>query len=82
MSLQNPIGINILTALASKFEADRNVSVANLSIYINNPVGVGEHPDLANEVEALIDKIANAEEKLKVVQRLLSPPEAQKTDEK
>ena len=72
---QNPIGINILTALASKFEAEKNVAFANLSVYVNNPAGIGEHGEIVQEAEKLIEQIANADEKLKIVQSILTPQE-------
>ena len=77
----NNLGINILTALASKFEAERNVAIANLSIYVNAPVGVGEHSEVVEEADKLVEKIAASEEKLKVVQALLTPPPKKEEDD-
>ena len=37
---------NVLTALRSHFVAKRDRSVANLNNYLNNPAGIGEHPDI------------------------------------
>ena len=41
---------------------------ATLKIYLENSVGIGEHPQHIEEVDKLIEKIANAEEKLKTLQ--------------
>ena len=40
-----------------------------LKIYLENSVGIGEHPQHIDEVDKLIEKIANAEEKLIVLQQ-------------
>ena len=40
---------------------------ANLEVYLNMPVGIGEHPQHIEEVDKQIEKIANAKEKLQVL---------------
>jgi len=57
----------ILEALEKKYEADITASEATIKIYLENPVGIGEHPQHLDEVDKLIDKIAQAEEKLKIL---------------
>ena len=42
---------------------------ATLKIYLENSVGIGEHPQHIDEVDKLIEKIATAEEKLTVLQQ-------------
>ena len=42
---------------------------ATIAIYLSKSVGIGEHPQHVEEVDKLIDKIAQAEEKLNVLQR-------------
>ena len=42
---------------------------ATLKIYLENSVGIGEHPQHLEEVDKLVDKIATAEEKIKVLQQ-------------
>ena len=60
----------LVTALQSHFKAKRDQAVAHLSIFVNNPVGVGEHQNLLKECVDLIEQIASAEENLRVVQKL------------
>ena len=57
----------ILEALEKKYEAEITASEATIKIYLENPVGIGEHPQHLDEVDKLIDKIAQAEEKLKIL---------------
>mgnify|MGYP003117108518 FL=1 len=59
----------ILDALEARYEAQILESDATLKIYLENSVGIGEHPQHLEEVDKLIDKIANAEEKIKVLQQ-------------
>ena len=57
----------ILEALEKKYEAEVSASEATIKIYLENSVGIGEHPQHIEEVDKLIDKIAQAEEKLKIL---------------
>jgi|TARA_B100001287_G_scaffold213791_1_gene182589 hypothetical protein len=57
----------IIEALEKRYEAQIAESDATLKIYFENSVGIGEHPQHVDEVDKLIEKIANAEEKLKVL---------------
>ena len=41
---------------------------ATIQIYLEKPVGIGEHPQHLDEIDKLIEKIATAEEKLTVLQ--------------
>jgi len=58
----------ILDALDDKYNAQISEAEATLKIYLEQPVGIGEHPQHVDEVDKLIEKIANAEEKIKVLQ--------------
>jgi hypothetical protein len=58
----------ILTALEDRYKAQISEADATLKIYLENSVGIGEHPQHLDEVDKLIQKIANAEENLKVLQ--------------
>ena len=58
----------IIHALEDRYNAQISEAEATLKIYMEKPVGIGEHPQHINEVDKLIEKIANAEEKLKVLQ--------------
>ena len=63
--------ILILEALSSQYIAELKRLQVNIENYFNNSVGVAEHPDIVFEVDDLISKVANAEEKLKIVQEML-----------
>ena len=59
----------ILSALEDRYNAQISEADATLKIYLENSVGIGEHPQHIDEVDKLIEKIANAEEKLIVLQQ-------------
>jgi len=61
----------ILSALVSKYSAELEVLAVNIENYLSGSVGVPEHPDLVGEVDKLIEQVAAAEEKLKIVNDLL-----------
>ena len=58
----------MLTALEARYNAQIMEADATIKIYFENSVGIGEHPQHIDEVDKLIEKIANAEEKLKTLQ--------------
>ena len=57
----------ILDALRARYEAEIAEADATANIYLENSVGIGEHPQHIEEVNKLIDKIAQAKEKLDVL---------------
>ena len=59
----------IIDALEARYEAQILEADATLKIYLENSVGIGEHPQHIDEVDKLIEKIAAAEEKIKVLQQ-------------
>ena len=58
----------ILNALRAKYEAEIAEADATANIYLDNSVGIGEHPQHIEEVNKQIDKIAQAKEKLAVLE--------------
>ena len=57
----------ILEALRARYEAEIAEADATANIYLENSVGIGEHPQHIEEVDKQIEKIANAKEKLQVL---------------
>ena len=58
----------ILQALEDRYNAQISEADATLKIYMEQSVGIGEHPQHIDECDKLIEKIANAEEKIKILQ--------------
>ena len=57
----------ILEALRARYEAEIAEADATANIYLQNSVGIGEHPQHIEEVDKQIEKIANAKEKIEVL---------------
>ena len=57
----------ILEALRARYEAEITEADATANIYLENSVGIGENPQHIEEVNKQIEKIANAKEKLDVL---------------
>ena len=57
----------ILEALEAKYNAQIAEADATIKIYLENSVGIGEHPQHIEEVDKLVQKIADAQEKLEVL---------------
>ena len=51
-------------ALEKKYEAQMTLAEANIKVFMENPVGVGEHPNIVQEVEKLLKEIKDAKEML------------------
>ena len=58
----------ILDALRARYEAEIAEADATANIFLDNSVGIGEHPQHIEEVDKLIEKIANAKEKIDVLE--------------
>ena len=58
----------ILKALEDRYNAQISEADATIKIYLESSVGIGEHPQHIDEVDKQIEKIANAQEKLKELQ--------------
>jgi len=57
----------ILDALEARYNAEIAHADATLKIYLENSVGIGEHPQHIEECDKLINKIAEAQDKLDVL---------------
>ena len=54
-------------ALESKYLAERDEGLATLNIYFGNAVGIGEHPQMVEEMAKQLEKISNADDNLKTL---------------
>lgn len=60
-------------ALIIKYEGEIAEAKANIQVYLANPVGIGEHPDIIAAMDIQIEKMAHAEEKLLAVKNHFIP---------
>ena len=59
----------MLDAIIKRYEAQIAEAEATIEIYLSNSVGIGEHPQHIDELDKLFGKIAEAEDKVKVIER-------------
>ena len=52
-----------------RYNAQISEADATIQIYLEKPVAIGEHPQHLDELDKLVTKIAEAEEKINVLQQ-------------
>ena len=63
---------HLIKALIKKLEGEIAVAEANVSVYLQNPAGIGEHSDIVESIEKEVGKMAEAQDKIEACQRVLS----------
>ena len=58
----------MISALIKDCHAKIAMSKMNVYILLNNPVGVGDHPNVMETIQAQIDIISQNKDRLKVLQ--------------
>jgi len=58
-----------IEALRKKYEADISVAKATIQVYLDKPVGIGEHPQFAEEIDKQLEAISCACDKIKVIDK-------------
>ena len=64
---------HLIDALIKKLEGEIAVAEANVSVYLQNPAGIGEHSDIVEAIESEVLKMAEAKDKLEVCKLILHP---------
>ena len=60
---------DILNALKSAAEGNIQKARINIEVYLHNPVGIGEHPDVLAAIQDQLDVIAHEEERIQVIDK-------------
>jgi len=63
---------DILDALLSVAEGNIQKARLNVEVYLHNPVGIGEHPDVLAAIQEQLDIIAHEEERIQVIDKHFS----------
>ena len=65
--------INMREKLKSAILAHANgeiqVHLANVDVYLNNPVGIGEHSDVTEAIQCELDNIARWDDQIEVIKK-------------
>jgi|TARA_A100000171_G_C2061262_1_gene110095 hypothetical protein len=62
-------GTKLYEALKAKYEAQIMEAKANLENYLDNRVGVAEHPNVVESADTLVEQLATAEDKLRTLKQ-------------
>ena len=57
----------ILDALKLKYRGEMEFHRMNIDIYLKNPVGIGEHPDVLGAIDSEVEALAAVTEKLQTL---------------
>lgn len=63
----------IVNALRAYYIGEIEKAKANVNIFLENSVGVGEHPDVLESITQLIEKIAQFEDNISVLDKHFNP---------
>ena len=59
----------LIDALIQKYKSDIADGIATITVYLENPVGIGEHPQHIQEIDKLLSNYCAAKEKLESLVR-------------
>lgn len=60
-----------LRALKSRYNAQKDNAFATLEVYLTNSAGIGEHPQIMDEIDKLIRSIADADGCLETISKYI-----------
>tara|TARA_Y100000289_G_scaffold55316_1_gene58241 strand:+ start:345 stop:560 length:216 start_codon:yes stop_codon:yes gene_type:complete len=60
---------NILEALKAEATGSIETARMNVEIYLHNPVGIGEHPNVLAAIQEQLDAISEHQERIEVLDR-------------
>ncbi len=63
----------LLKALLAHANGEIQKHKANVEIYLEHPVGVGEHGDVTEAIQGELDKIAQFDDQISVINKYFSP---------
>ena len=59
----------MLEVLKKMYEAEIEKAKANINIYLENPVGIGEHSDIIETIQKELDQMAAAHDRLEMLNK-------------
>ena len=59
----------LIKALISHANGDIQKHVANVEVFLTNPVGVGDHPDVVEAIETELNTIAKYHDQIEVINK-------------
>ena len=63
----NQLGKELIEALEQQYRGNIASARANVRVYLENPAGIGEHPDVVQALDTQIAIIAEHQEQLEIL---------------
>ena len=70
--MSRDLRLKILEGLLASSEGNIAKAKANIEVYLHNPAGIGEHPDVLGAIQEQLDIIAHEEERMNVIEKYFS----------
>lgn len=61
----------MLEILQSKWKAERDIAKENISVYLRNSTGIGEHPDIMEAMETQVKRYNDADDMVQAITKLM-----------
>jgi hypothetical protein len=68
-----------LKALKARYTAQRLEALATIEVYMSNSVGIGEHPQIIDEIDKLVRSVDEADGLLKTLNSIFKVEEIEET---
>jgi hypothetical protein len=65
--MNHKISRRLYQAIEARYTADILDARARISVYFESPVAIGEHPQHTEEIDKLVEQLANATDKLETL---------------
>ena len=62
----------LIRALKAHANGEIQKHLANVEVYLTNPVGIGEHSDVTEAIGIELDKVSRYEDQLEVIKKYIS----------
>ena len=59
----------LISSLRAFLEGEATKAKANVEVYLENPAGIGEHPDVVEAMRSELSKLSQAQEDLATLER-------------
>jgi hypothetical protein len=59
----------LIKAIVSHAQGHINKHLANIEVYMTNPAGVGEHPDIIEAIEMELEQVAKYDDQIEMIKK-------------
>ena len=69
-----------ITGILNKYIGIKDIAIADLAVYLDKPVGVGEHSDIGSEIEKKLREINECDDMIDTINRYFATKPEDGTD--